>query len=170
MSTSQSRLAASVPGRLRIRQGALDPAQLNRWQTELTAWPEVQSVRLNPQARSLIVQYRCAQCGQPEMESRVLTLCNELQDDKQSTQAQTSQQHQAAAPALAIRSITRPRAHRAAWRRRANRGAKMAALVALPVSIALVYAGHKRLHAATGWLFVAALSVHLAIHRRNVFH
>ncbi|MEG0009098.1 MAG: hypothetical protein RR721_05510 [Aeromonas sp.] len=168
MSTSQSRLAASVPGRLRIRQGAADPAQLGHWQTELTAWPEVQSTRLNPEARSLIVHYRIAQCDQAEMESRVLTLCNRPQQSE-SQNAQAQARHP---PEAVTTQAPRPvkRVHRAAWRRRANRGAKIAALVALPVSIALVYAGNKRLHAATGWLFVAALSVHLAIHRRNVFH
>ncbi|PJC94201.1 hypothetical protein CUC44_05765 [Aeromonas lusitana] len=156
-------MAASVPGRLRIRQGAVDPAQLRHWQAELATWPEVQSTRLNPEARSLIVQYHVAQCEQAEMESRVLTLCNGPQD----------MQAHASRPSEAVTTqAPRPakRAHRAAWRRRANRGAKIAAMVALPVSIALVYAGNKRLHAATGWLFVAALSVHLAIHRRNVFH
>lgn len=169
MSTSQSRLAASVPGRLRIRQGAVDPVQLSRWQAELTTWPEVQSTRLNPEARSLIVQYHIGQCEQAEMESRVLTLCNgPQQSEPQDAQGQANHPPEAAAPALATRPARR--VHRAAWRRRVNRGAKMAAMVALPVSIALVYAGNKRLHAATGWLFVAALSVHLAIHRRNVFH
>lgn len=168
MSTSQSRLAASVPGRLRIRQGATDPAQLRRWQTELTAWPEVQSIRLNPEARSLVVQYRIALCGQAEMESRVLTLCNGPEQTKPQDAPVQARLPSEAATTLATRPAKR--AHRAAWRRRANRGAKVAAMVALPVSIALVYAGNKRLHAATGWLFVAALSVHLAIHRRNVFH
>lgn len=169
MSTPQSRLVASVPGRLRIRQGAADPAQLSHWQTELAAWPEVQSLRLNPEARSLVVQYHVAHCEQTEMESRVLTLCNgQPQSEPQDAQGQVNRQPEAAVTTLATRPARR--AHRAAWRRRANRGAKIAAIVALPVSIALVYAGNKRLHAATGWLFVAALSVHLAIHRRNVFH
>lgn len=161
MSTPQSRLVASVPGRLRIRQQAPALPQLHQWQAQIAAWPEVEDTRLNAQAGSLVVQYRITQCGQHEMESRVLSLCN-----GQPAQAAPSPQ-----------AITEPspvgkpqRARRAAWRRRTNRGAKVAAMVALPVSIALVYAGNKRLHAATGWLFVAALSVHLAIHRRNVFH
>jgi hypothetical protein len=169
VSTPQSRLVASVPGRLRIRQGAADPAQLSHWQTELAAWPEVQSLRLNPEARSLVVLYHVAHCDKAEMESRVLTLCNgQPQSEPQDAQGQINHSLEAAVTTLATRPARR--AHRAAWRRRANRGAKITAIVALPVSIALVYAGNKRLHAATGWLFVAALSVHLAIHRRNVFH
>jgi len=45
----------------------------------------------------------------------------------------------------------------------------MAAIVSLPVSIALVYAGHKRWHAITGWGFVGALATHMYIHRKNTF-
>lgn len=161
VSTTQTRLVASVAGRLRIRQGSADPAQLARWQTEVASWPGVQSARLNRAALSLIVQYATAHCSQSEMESRIRALCLEGEAEPMSTQTPT------VAPP---RRRTSLRPHKAAWRRRANRGAKITAMVALPLSIALVYAGHKRLHAATGWLFVAALSVHLAIHRRNVFH
>lgn len=161
MSRSQSRLAASIAGRLRIRQGQANPAQLARWQTEVAAWPGVQSARINPAALSLIVQYSAAQCPQAEMEARIRALC--LEDGAEPVSAQT-------AAVTPPRRRTSLRPHKAAWRRRVNRGAKLTAMVALPVSIALVYAGHKRLHAATGWLFVAALAGHMAIHRRNLFH
>jgi hypothetical protein len=39
----------------------------------------------------------------------------------------------------------------------------------LAASLALAAAGAKRWHAATGGLFLAALHVHLAVHRRHLW-
>ncbi len=74
-----------------------------------------------------------------------------------------------ASPAQPLRRRSSLRQGPAATRRQINRLAKMAAIVSLPVSIALVYAGHKRWHAITGWGFVGALATHMYIHRKNTF-
>lgn len=155
MSSSTCRLAASIPGRLRIKLEGVSVTKLKRCQQCIDALPDVTGTLLRVDASSLVVFY-LASSPQAAMEQQVLALCRELA-------CVSSELAHAPSPAP-----VRARSHRAAWRRRANRTAKVVGITALPLSIALVYAGNKRLHAMTGWLFVTALAVHLLIHRKNV--
>ncbi|ENC6660011.1 hypothetical protein ABKY47_004546, partial [Aeromonas hydrophila] len=149
------RLVASISGRLRIKLEGVSVSKLKRCQQCIDALPDVTGTLLRVDASSLVVFY-LASLSQAAMEQQVLTLCRELT-------CVPSELAPAPSPAP-----VRTRSHRAVWRRRANRTAKVVGITALPLSIALVYAGNKHLHAMTGWLFVTALAVHLFIHRKNV--
>lgn len=169
MNTPRCRLAASIAGRLRLKFTEIHPAALAALQSDIAAIPSVREVQANAAARSLVVHYD-ASTPQALMEQRIMSLCGGADAD----QAKREPAPVVTKPTSALRSappagLRRGRGHRAAWRRRANRGAKITAMLAMPLSIALVYAGNKRLHAATGWLAVAAMAVHMAIHRRNTF-
>lgn len=155
-------IVSSVPGRLRIKLPLCQRPCLMPLQEQLQQLEFVNDVALHPASRSLIVHYE-RRCPVRDMESRV--------------QAQLpAVEPQAVEPQIASRNQDPDKHSRlkrglkqATQRRSINRWAKVTAMVSLPLSIALVYAGHKRWHAATGWLFVGAVASHIYIHRKNTF-
>lgn len=164
-------IAASIPGRLRLKLPSGTHEQLTALHQILGTWPDITGIRVNPSASSLIIHYDLDSLSQKTMEQRVIELM-QAHLSPQSIPASAVQTSLVSGPLAASgRALHRhSRVRKASWRRHLNRVAKTAALITLPLSIALVYAGKKRLHAITGWLFVASLATHVAIHRKNTFH
>lgn len=164
-------IAASISGRLRLKLPSATHEQLTALHQVLCTWPGVTAVRANPSASSLIIYYDACSLSQNTMEQRVIELTQAHQPQAVTSTAALQSplvSGPSAAPGRAPHRHSRVR--KASWRRQLNRVAKTAALITLPLSIALVYAGKKRLHAITGWLFVASLATHVVIHRKNTFH
>lgn len=164
-------IVASIPGRLRLKLPPGAHEQLTALQKVLCTWPGVTEIRANPSASSLIIHYDVGTLSQKMMEQRVIELA-QAQLPPPAIPATAVQSPFVSGPsATSVRAPHRhSRVRKASWRRHLNRVAKTAALITLPLSIALVYAGKKRLHAITGWLFVASLATHVVIHRKNTFH
>lgn len=152
-----SLLAASIPGRLRLRDPCLHaPACADAIASTLRAIPGVRTVESNLQAGSLRVLY--ADADRAMMEARVLAAVAPFLPSRHDDSRTPSD-----APARERRSSDRRRAGRE-W----NRVAKLGMLASLPVSLALAAGGAKKLHALTGGVFSALLLVHLAVHRRHL--
>lgn len=139
-----TRIVAAIPGRIRIRDGGLrQPDRQARLHTALMKLPGVQRAQGNANAGSVIVHYDASRVS-PQ---RIETLIDKAVDAE----------------------LAQPRDKAAIARRmRINRAAKIGMLGSLGASLALAATGNKRLHAATGMVFVACLGVHLATHRRNL--
>lgn len=142
------RIASSIPGRLRLRGDALrDAARCARWRRQVANWRHVSSAAANPRTGSLLVCYDSQRLDPARFAARVLSLVERASP--------------APGPAPAP---TRGGASRV----RVNRHAKRGMLASLAASLLLAGAGLKRWHALTGGLFLAALAVHLWVHRRHV--
>lgn len=149
-------IVASAPGRMRIKLPASHTTGLAALQVQLQQLEGVMDVVLHLASRSLIMRY-ARSCPANDMERQVQALLPAV--------AQTPSGAANAGQRLRlIRGVKK-----ASLRRSVNRWAKVAALISLPLSIALVYAGHKRWHAITGWGFVGAAVTHMYIHRKNTF-
>ena len=139
-----SRVASSIPGRIRVRDTALrQPDRLARLHAALQAVGGVLDVESKVATGSVIVRYDAARFAPEAMENLV-------------------EQHVDA-------ELARPRSKfPPSARVRINRAAKAGMLGSLAVSLALAAAGNKRWHAASGLVFVACLGVHLTVHRRHL--
>lgn len=139
-----SRVASSIPGRIRVRDTALrQPDRLARLHAALQAVDGVHDVESKLAAGSVIVRYNAARFAPEAMETLV-------------------EQHVDA-------ELARPRGKfPPSVRMRINRAAKAGMLGSLAVSLALAATGNKRWHAASGLVFVACLGVHLTVHRRHL--
>lgn len=139
-----TRIVASIPGRIRLRDPALrQPAHLERLLSALGALPAALAVEGNLGAGSIVLRYDAARVPVEAME--------------------------AAVDQAADAEFARPRsAYKPSTRVRLNRYAKRGMLVTLSASLALAAVGQKRWHALTGGAFVACLAIHLAVHRRNL--
>ena len=139
-----SRVASSIPGRIRVRDTALrQPDRLARLHAMLQAVDGVHDVESKPATGSVIVHYNAAHFAPEAMETLV-------------------EQHVDA-------ELARPRSKfPPSTRMRINRAAKAGMLGSLAVSLALAATGNKRWHAASGLVFVACLGVHLTVHRRHL--
>lgn len=139
-----SRVASSIPGRIRVRDTALrQPDRLARLHATLQAVDGVHDVESKPATGSVIVHYNAAHFAPEAMETLV-------------------EQHVDA-------ELARPRSKfPPSTRMRINRAAKAGMLGSLAVSLALAATGNKRWHAASGLVFVACLGVHLTVHRRHL--
>lgn len=140
-------IVSSVPGRFRIQDAVFADASAAKILVAqlVQEFPGI-SPRLNGKASSLIVGYDFHTLSRTELESRTLALLS--------------------TPATPPRRHVRKRS----FRLRANRYAKIGALASLGASLAFAAAGRKRLHIATGYLFLAFLGVHLAVFRRTIVH
>lgn len=139
-----TRIVATVPGRIRVRDGGLrQPDRQDRLLGALKALPGVAACRGNPVAGSVVVHYDAGRVAAARMEALV----------EQAVDAELAQPRDKAA---------------IAHRLRVNRIAKYGMLGSLAASLALAATGNKRWHAATGVVFVACLGVHLATHRRQL--
>lgn len=139
-----SRVASSIPGRIRVRDTALrQPDRLARLHATLQAVDGVHDVESKPATGSVIVHYNAAHFAPEAMETLV-------------------EQH-------VDTELARPRGKfPPSTRMRINRAAKAGMLGSLAVSLALAATGNKRWHAASGLVFVACLGVHLTVHRRHL--
>lgn len=141
-------IVAAVPGRLRLKHSALAEAAMQEaFAAQLNEIPAVSTLRANAAAASLIVEYDQAAIALKEIEQKIAQIASELLALPVSPRSNSGQ----------------------TLKRRANRYAKYGAIASLAVSVAAIYAGRKRLHAATGWLFLAFLGVHMYVHRKNTF-
>ena len=145
------RIVSAVPCRFRIKDRALSDAELARQLIErLTQKLQDESadlglsIRINPEASSVVVRYDAGKILPAEMQQRTERLLTEM---------------------LGKSPLLRGRRSK---KLRINRYAKIAALSSLGASMAFAAVGHKRLHVITGGVFLACLGVHLAVFRRNL--
>jgi hypothetical protein len=139
------RIVSAVPGRLRIKDGALaDRALCERIALRLTQDLAITSTRINTGAASIVVAYDTDAMSPGEAHLQIERVFAE----------------EFPPPQFAPRRRSR--------RLRVNRYAKLVALTSLGASLAFAAAGQKRMHVLTGTVFVASLGVHLAIFRRTL--
>lgn len=153
-----SAIASSIPGRLRLRDASLrEAARLEKLRATAAGWRGVNSVEANPRVGSLLLHYDAAVLTQGKLETRLMNALG--------LPAANAPQAGAVAMPAAPAAPEKRRVTRVA----VNRQAKRVMLASLAASLALAVAGAKRWHAATGGLFLAALLVHLAVHRRHLW-
>lgn len=141
-------IVAAVPGRLRLKHAALADAPMQEaFIARLNEMAAVTALRGNPSAASIVVEYDATAIALKEIEKEIAQIATQL---------------------LALPVSPRSKSGQT-LKRRANRYAKYGAIASLAVSVASIYAGRKRLHVATGWLFLAFLGVHMYVHRKNTF-
>lgn len=144
-------IVSAVPGRLRIKVPQLLQGELAQRFVECSARAlPLLSSRANPDAFSIVLHYDADAISLSDARTRVEQTLDALLAP-------------AAKPGKSM-------ARRRSARLRLNRYAKMGALASLAVSLASAYAGPKRLHVMTGWVFVACLCAHLAVFRRTLTH
>lgn len=139
-----TRIASSLPGRIRVRDPQLRLAdRLERLRSTLAASEGVISAEANPVVGSLLLHYDAAKVAPEIMEVLV--------------------------DAAVDAELATPRhAYPPSTRVRINRVAKHGMLGSLALSLVLAAAGQKRWHVISGGLFVAFLGLHLAVHRRRL--
>lgn len=139
-----SRIASSIPGRIRIRDTALrQNDRLERLCALFNEHAAVWSATGNAASGSIVIHYEAADIDSERMESLVEeALDQELAQARRKLPAST--------------------------RVRINRAAKVGMLGCLGASLAFAALGKKRAHVASGIAFVACLGVHLAVHRRHL--
>lgn len=157
-------IVSSIPGRLRVKVPQAQPEQLAVLRDAISGFDSVSTVRLNLAARSLIVTYEVV-IPAATMEQKVIQKLEHVccADSRPAPPHSPSHSYVHANP------VHINRVRKSSMRRQVNRWAKRLAIVSLPLSIGLVYAGNKKLHVLTGWFFVAALATHVVIHRNNTF-
>lgn len=139
-----TRIVASIPGRIRIRDGGLrHTGRLKRLRGGLRALEGVLAVECNAAAGSIVVRYDAAAASPDCIESVV----------ERAVEAELVRPASSVPPSRRVRI---------------NRAAKYGMLGSLAASLTLAAAGSKRWHVATGLVFVACLGVHLGVHRRHL--
>lgn len=150
-------IAASIPGRLRLRNARLRQAATGRCLAEsLQAIDGVLSVEARPESCSLLLRYDSARCQRTAMEAAALAAVGRVFPD---------------APDVSDGRTAAPRPAGSSRRQRSrdwNRVAKLGMLASLPLSLALAAAGAKKLHIVSGGAFTLLLLVHLLVHRRHL--
>jgi len=143
-------IASAIPGRIRLKfSGQNAGTQLETLAESCRQRHEITSIRVNPQARSLLINYDPGSCSLAAM----LTWLT----------PQTPPIVEAAAPQQS-KPLKRPRP----LKLRVNRAAKIGALSSLTASMVWAATGNKRLHIASGAVFLGFLAIHLAVYRRNL--
>lgn len=136
-----SRIASSIPGRIRVRDPQLRQAErLERLRAVLAAGEGVTSSEINPTTGSLLLGYDAATVAPEIMEALV--------------------------DAAVDAELAAPRPDTA--EARLNRYAKRGMLASLALSLAFAAAGKKRWHVLSGGLFLAGLGLHLAVNRKRL--
>ncbi len=139
-----TRVAASIPGRIRVRDSGLRHAgRLARLRAAFLALEGVHAVEGNAAAGSIVVRYNAARVAPEDMEEAV----------ERAVEAELARPASSVPPSRRVRL---------------NRAAKYGMLASLGTSLVLAAAGARRWHAATGLVFVACLGVHLGVHRRHI--
>ncbi|MDR1350389.1 MAG: hypothetical protein LBJ59_06380 [Zoogloeaceae bacterium] len=136
-------IAASIPGRMRLRVASGSPDLAKR----LSALDVSCRAEARPQSGSLLLFYDPARLPQKTLEAVVERLLT---------------------PAAS--EVTRPTRQRHYTRTslRINRYAKYGMLAGLGASLVYAATGSTRAHVWTGAVFVACLGVHLAVHRHRL--
>ncbi|WP_426991556.1 HMA2 domain-containing protein [Methylomonas sp. CM2] len=142
-----SRIVSSLPGRIRIRdKGLRDPARQTQLSRELANITAITQWQANPRTGSVVVSFDPGDTPMAELEAKLDAAVDNVLGD-----------------ALTPPLLTK---------KRINRYNKIAMLGSLAASLALTTVRRKRWrhwHAATGYLFVANLGVHLYLYRKSLF-
>lgn len=140
-------IASSLPGRMRIRNAKLrgDLCRLNALAQILKALDPYCDITPNTTSGSLLVLYDCERVSQNELEKTV---------------------HRATRTILGEVRIRKK--HYTPATLNLNRYAKYGMFSTLGLALWFAAARARRPHAATGWLFVACLGMHLAVHRHRL--
>ncbi len=157
-SNMPSCIVASIPGRLRIRSRRLkNPILLEKLGTALTGLDSSCSYQANSRAGSLLFFYDAKQCVKTEMEAAIVKTVHDALPSVSSK------------PAASSASTVSASRKRRTLLRKANRCSKYVMYASLGTSLALAARGAKYGHAVAGAVFVAALGVHLMVHRKHLF-
>ncbi len=139
-----TRIVSALRGRVRVRDPRLrEPGRLERLHRRLATLDGVRAIECNANTGSLVLLYDAARVSPARLEAAV----------DAATDAELAAPHPARSGAPRVRI---------------NRAAKRTMLASLAATLVLAAIGRKRWHALSGGLFVAALAVHLAVHRRHV--
>lgn len=170
-------LVSCLPGRIRLRHPALrQPAERTRLAATLAAIDGMLSVDANPAVGSLLLHYDPTRRARAAMEAQVAAQTAQALD---AAAAPIPEQPTAdtvpddALPCETVPDATADatadaRRRRRSTAKRLNRLAKLGMLASLPLSLAAVAFGGKRLHAVSGGAFTLLLLAHLVIHRRHL--
>jgi hypothetical protein len=146
----------------------------------------VRSVEGRTQSGSVVLLYDATRIDHSSMEARVEAAAAAELAPEEGDPVRGATSSSPAGPAA--KSTARPRAPRAAVTRstlvsgdrrgppfskrailrRLNGYAKLGMMASLGASLALAAAGNKRLHIATGSVYLALLGIHMAVHRRQL--
>lgn len=185
-----SRIVSALPGRIRLRDPALRAPRTNeRLQTVIAKFDGVRSVEGRTRSGSVVLLYDTTTTDRSSMEARVeAAAAAELspRDDAPGRPAPPAVARNTAArnvsgsrtgplaagsptPRGSVSGDRRgPPFSRRAILRRLNGYAKVGMMASLGASLALAAAGNKRLHIATGSVYLALLGIHMAAHRRQL--
>lgn len=185
-----NRIVSALPGRIRLRDPALRALRTNeRLQTIIAKFDGVRSVEGRTKSGSVLLLYDATRIDRSAMEAQVEAAAAAelaLQDGVPSRSAppaaapdRTAKRASRfpagrASPASPTRPATIPGDRRGppfstrAILRQLNEYAKFGMIASLGASLALAAAGRKRLHIATGGVYLALLGIHLAVHRRQL--
>lgn len=183
-------IVSALPGRIRVREPALRAPRTNqRLQTLITNFAGVVAVEGNARTGSLLLRYDTAKVARQTIEAQVeAAVAAEspprngaaADDPPRSSLLQTVTAKLVEPKKSDRRAVTRspepgrqadrrgPPHSRRALVRRLNGYAKIGMLASLGASLALAAAGSKRLHAATGGVYLALLGIHMAVHRHHL--
>ncbi len=182
-----SRIVSALPGRIRLRDPALRAPRTNeRLQDVIAKFDGVRSVEGRAQSGSVVLLYDATRTDRSSMEARVeaaaaAELASRDGDPARGAASSTPVEPAAKSPVRSrpIRaSVARsalvsgdrrgPPFSTRAVLRRLNGYAKVGMMASLGASLALAAAGNKRLHIATGSVYLALLGIHMAVHRRQL--
>ncbi len=140
-------IVSSLPGRMRIRNANLrgDRHRLVELRDRLKAFDPDCEIDINPVSGSLLVHYDCDGTPRGAMERAV---------------------HDAFEGMLGARRLRKH--HYTPVTLKLNRYAKYGMYSTLGLTLWLAAARARRPHAVAGWLFVACLGLHLAVHRHRL--
>lgn len=146
-------IVASVPGRMRLRDARLRSAAVaDAVGATLQTLPGCRSLRTNPGAASLVLDYDASLCDEAAMRRAVLDAVAPWFGAA------------AAAPAAVATPTRRPLSRK----RRVNRWAKYGMMATLGSSLAAAAAGARGVHVLTGAAFLGFLGVHVVGYRRTL--
>lgn len=185
-----NRIVSALPGRIRVREPALRARKTNeRLQTVLADFDGVLSVEGNQKTGSLLVRYDVRKVSPQAMEAQIeaavgaesgsangASSVSSPRGKPPETAAVKDLEPNEASLRPADRQLERrrqidrrgPPYSRRAVLRRLNGYAKIGMLTSLAASLALAAGGSKRLHAATGGVYLALLGIHMAVHRHHL--
>ncbi len=143
-----NRIASSLPGRIRVRDKSLrDQLRLNELKQELSKIAAITSLQDNVRTGSVLLRFDTDAIETPTLEANIISAVDKINGK----------------PAAPERLLTK---------KNINRYNKIAMLASFGTSLALLAKRRRtwrRLHALTGYVFVANLGVHLYIYRKSLF-
>jgi hypothetical protein len=126
-----------------------------RLEAELASWDDMVSVDGNRSIGSLLLIYDATRTVPAWMEARIEALMADM----------------AGTALVSVKPLSAPSSAPQSRRptlRRLNRHSKLGMVASLALSLAAVGAS-KRLHAATGAIYLVMMLIHMATHRRHLF-